>query len=75
MRTLCSGDAALITELIESYEKGSEALLTQIIDICYYMKGGITYDDAWAVSFHHREMIVQSLNKHIREENGGQEYL
>lgn len=51
-------------------------LRDQIIDICYFMKGGIDIDSAWGMSFDDREAIVRVVNKRMKEENpGGKEYM
>lgn len=40
------------------------------------MKGGITWDSAWALSFVDRERIVRTLNRHHKEQSGdGKEYM
>lgn len=45
-------------------------LQDQIVDICYFMKGGITWNEAWSLSFSDRERIVKILNKRHKEESG-----
>jgi hypothetical protein len=51
-------------------------LKEQIIDICYFMKGGIELDSAWGMSFEDREIAVRVINRRLKEENpGGKEYM
>jgi hypothetical protein len=51
-------------------------LKEQIMDICYFMKGGIEYESAWGMSFEDREIAVKVLNKRLKEENpNSKEYM
>jgi hypothetical protein len=51
-------------------EAGQRAVHRQIGDICFHMKGGITWNEAWGLSFTDREMIVKSLNEKLRKMSG-----
>lgn len=65
-----------LSDLIESFEKESNAIREQITDICYFMKGGISWNDAWGLSFEDREVIVKIINKREKEKNpNAKEYL
>lgn len=69
-RVLMSADYAKIAEVVQGMEKDQDALHHQIGDICYWMKGGITWDEAWALSFRDRERLIKSLNDKIRKQSG-----
>lgn len=65
-----------LRDLIESYVTDGIKLKEQVIDLCYFMKGGIEYDSAWGMSFEDREIAVKVINRRIKEENpGGKEYM
>lgn len=59
-----------ILQYIRSMEKDVEAVENQIIDICYWMKGGITLNEGWALPHYRRQLIVTSLNEKIRKQSG-----
>ena len=54
---------------IKSMEKETRKLKEQIFDICYFMKGGVELDSAWALSFADRDLIISHINKRLKEEN------
>ena len=58
-----------LDDLIQSYNKDSGSLKEQIIEICYFMKGGIELESAWTMSFQDREIAVKVLNRRIKEAN------
>jgi hypothetical protein len=46
------------------------------MDICYFMKGGLQWNDAWSLSFSDREKLVKRINKHRHDESGStKEYM
>ena len=46
-----------ILALIEGMEKSSKALKHEILSLCWYMRGGITYDEAMMLSSEERNII------------------
>lgn len=65
-----------LTDLINSYVKDACLLREQIVEICYYMKGGIELESAWGMSFEDREIAIKVINKKNKEEHpSGQEYM
>lgn len=65
-----SADYAKIAEVVQDMERDQDALHNQISDICYWMQGGITWDEGWALSFKDRERLIKSLNEKIRKQSG-----
>ena len=55
---------------MSSYKRENNQLKQQIIDIAYFMHGGITWEEAWELSFTDRDMIVKTINRHLKEESG-----
>lgn len=63
-------------DLIDSYIREGVVLKEQIMDICYFMSGGVELNSAWGMSFEDREIAVKVINKRRKEENpSGKEYL
>lgn len=63
-------------DLIERYRRESTQLEEQIVDLCYFMKGGLEWNSAWELSYRDRETIVKVLNRRIKEQNpSGKEYM
>lgn len=46
------------------------SLREQITDICYFMRGGVSWEEGWNLSFVDREIIVRILNKRLKEQSG-----
>lgn len=42
---------------LDRFDRESKALKKEIIQICWYMRGGITYDEAMCLSHEEREII------------------
>jgi hypothetical protein len=54
-----------IVFLLEGYEKESKAYKEEALRICWYMRGGITYDDSMALSSAEREIIGKIIKDNI----------
>lgn len=52
-----------IKNLLEQYKDQSEKIEENIIEICYHMKGGISWLEAWSMSPLQRNKIVEYINK------------
>jgi len=46
--------------MLEGFEKDSKALKTNLLKMCWYMRGGITYDEAIMLS-HEERMIINKI--------------
>jgi hypothetical protein len=65
-----------LEKLIESMSAESKAVKMQVAEICYYMNGGVEYNNAWGMSFEDREMMISLINKRRKEMNpNGKEML
>lgn len=48
----------------------------QILEICYFMRGGVDYNSAWGMSFEDREIAIAVINKRLKEQNpNGKDYM
>jgi hypothetical protein len=59
-------------ELIVDYEKQVKRLKEEALKMCWYMRGGITYDEAMALSFLERELIndIVKNNMDVTQKSG-----
>lgn len=54
-----------ILQEVESLDKESKALKTDLLKICWYMRGGITIDEAYALSQEEREIIGEIIKENL----------
>lgn len=55
---------------IGEMEKDIEYIHEQLIDICFHMKGGVSWEEAWGLSFVVRERMIKNLNKKLKAMSG-----
>lgn len=56
---------AEIVELLEQYEKDTKALKNEALNMCWYMRGGLSYNDSMALSNHERVMITDIVKNNM----------
>lgn len=54
-----------IVSLIEQYEKQSRAFRTEALKLCWFMRGGITYEEAIMLSQNEREIISEIVKENM----------
>jgi hypothetical protein len=54
-----------IIDLVEDYDKQVKRLKEEALKMCWYMRGGLTYDEAMAISFQEREIISDIVKKNM----------
>jgi hypothetical protein len=54
-----------IVGLIEGYEKESKALRDEAIRISWYMRGGISYDDAMMLTIQERDIVGKLIKENL----------
>lgn len=54
-----------IVELIEKYESESRAVKEEALKMCWFMRGGLTYDEAMTISSQEREIIGSIIKKNM----------
>lgn len=63
-------------DLINNYKKESLHLKNEIADICYFMRGGINWDQAWGISYEDRVLLISMINKRLKEQDpNSKEYM
>lgn len=58
-------DESQIVEYFQELESESRAIEKQIFEICWYMRGGVTLEEAWTLSFDQRSTIMDIINDNI----------
>lgn len=64
LRLLSLSNDEIVT-MINDYEKDSKALKHNILKQCWYMRGGLTYEEATMLSFQEREIINQIIKENL----------
>ena len=54
-----------IIKLLNSYEKESKALREEVLRLCWFMRGGVTYDEAYMLSQEERELIGKIIDSNM----------
>lgn len=54
-----------IVEFIDKLDKESKAIRTELLTLCWYMRGSITYDDAVLLSFEDRNIINKIIKDNL----------
>lgn len=54
-----------IVEMINGFDKDSKALIRSLLRMCWYMRGGITYDVALDMCFHEREAVNDIIKENL----------
>lgn len=54
-----------IVELLDNFDKDSKALRKSLIKMCWYMRGGMTLDEAWLTGFNDRELINEMIKENL----------
>lgn len=57
-------DEGIVAEL-DRYDKESKALKNEALKLSWYMRGGLTYDDAMFLSQAEREMVGEIIKENI----------
>lgn len=52
-------------QLLEGYDKESKALKKSILKLCWYMRGGLTYDEAMTMGHLDREIIFEIVEENL----------
>ena len=55
-----------IVELIQQYEEESKAIRKEALKISWYMRGGLSYNDAMALSRTERELAGRIIEENLK---------
>lgn len=68
MRLLAT-EAEQIPYVLQEYVSEARALENQLYDICWYMRGSISREDAFRLSFRERQRILKLIEGNIERTN------
>lgn len=54
-----------IVELVERYDKESKAIKYETLKFTWFMRGGVSYSEAMALSIEEREMISKIIKENV----------
>lgn len=54
-----------IVELLDKYDKESKALKKDLLQICWFMRGSVSYDDAVMLSPDERDIIGNIIKENL----------
>jgi hypothetical protein len=54
-----------VIEYLESLDRESRAIREELLKICWYMRGGVTYNQAAALSPQEREIINDIIKENL----------
>ena len=54
-----------IVRLINDYDRESKALKEELLRICWHMRGGLTYDEAFMLGQQERDLIGKIINDNM----------
>lgn len=54
-----------IVELINSLDKDSKAIRKDLLTMCWYMRGSITYEEAVMLCYEERQMISEIIKSNL----------
>jgi len=60
-----SSDNKSIAQMLEKFDKDSKALKKNLLKMCWYMRGGLTYDEAIMLSYEERSLINQIIEENL----------
>jgi hypothetical protein len=58
-----------IDQVVKEYEKESKALKKSLLKLCWGMRGSISLDEIYQLSYQDRELINQIIKEHIEVTN------
>ena len=58
-------DLPEILKEVEKLDKESEALKVDLFKMCWYMRGGITIEDAYYMSQEERSMVAEIIKENL----------
>lgn len=58
-------DQDAIIALVNSYERQSRAIKDELLRFCWYMRGGINYNDAILLSSEERKIISEIIKDNL----------
>ena len=58
-------DLPQILKEVENLDKESKALKADLMKLCWYMRGGVTYEEAYFMSIEERQIISEIVKENL----------
>lgn len=58
-------DLEEILKEVDSLDRESKAIKEDLLKLCWYMRGGVTLDDVYWMSFEDRQMISELVKENL----------
>ncbi len=58
-------DADAISDMVDGMEKETQNIRLDVLKLCWYMRGGVTYDEAMQMNVKEREMISTIIKENL----------
>jgi hypothetical protein len=58
-------DSDGISALVEQMEKQTKKIRQEILKLCWYMRGGLTYEEGMQLGYQEREIISEIINENL----------
>ena len=58
-------DRDQIEDLIRIFEKDTKAIKTELLKLCWYMRGGLSYTESLFLCFEEREIISKIVEENL----------
>lgn len=55
-----------IAEMLDDFDKDSKALRKSILKLCWYMRGGLTFEEAMTMGFQDRELVNEIVSENLK---------
>ena len=62
-------DNESIARMLDDFDRDSKALKKSIYKLCWSMRGGVTLDEAYQLSYQDRDLILKIIEDHIKITN------
>ena len=63
--TLLYGSPENIEKAIKQFQRETKAIMKDIAEICWFMRGSISWCEAWNLSYKNRKVIKDVINDNI----------
>ena len=54
-----------IDKLVREYDKDAKALKEELLRICWYMRGGLSYSESHLLTFEERELVSKIIEGNL----------
>jgi hypothetical protein len=52
--------------MLNEFEKDSKALKTTLLKMCWYMRGGMSLEEAWMLGPQDRELVIELIKDNLK---------